>query len=92
MAKKPPRISAFQESIEEKASKIDDKLKLLEAATADHSKLRDILIEDIVAPKFHDRTAPSKASILELAKNIEAVGLQQPIVLESLKMDAWKEL
>ena len=85
MAKKPPRISAFQESIEEKASKIDDKLKLLEAATADHSKLRDILIEDIVAPKFHDRTAPSKASILELAKNIEAVGLQQPIVLRKLE-------
>lgn len=82
--KKPPRVSAFEESIEEKASKLDDKLKLLEAATTDQSKLKEVLITDIISPKFHDRTAPSKASILELAKNIEAVGLQQPIVLRKL--------
>ena len=82
--KKPPRVSAFEETIEEKASKLDDKLKLLEAATTDQSKLKDVLITDIIAPKFHDRTAPSRASILELAKNIEAIGLQQPIVLRKL--------
>lgn len=85
MAKKPPRISAFEESIVEKASKLDDNLKKLEEATADKSRLKDVLIENIVSPKFHDRTAPSKASILELAKNIQAVGLQQPIVLRKLE-------
>lgn len=84
MAKKPPRISAFEESIVEKASKLDDNLKKLEEATTDKSRLKDVLIENIVSPKFHDRTAPSKASILELAKNIQAVGLQQPIVLRKL--------
>ena len=85
MGKKPLRISAFEESIVEKASKIDDNLKKLEEASTDKSKLKDVLIEDIVPPKFHDRTAPSKASILELAKNIQAVGLQQPIVLRKLE-------
>lgn len=85
MAKKPPRISAFEESIVEKASKLDDNLKKLEEATADKSRLKDVLIENIISPKFHDRTAPSKASILELAKNIQAVGLQQPIVLRKLE-------
>ena len=42
MAKKPPRISAFEESIVEKASKLDDNLKKLEEATADKSRLKDI--------------------------------------------------
>lgn len=84
MAKKPPRISAFEESIEQKTAELEVKLEKLKNASNDTSKMREILIEDIIAPKFHDRTSPGKASILELAKNIEAVGLQQPIVLRKL--------
>lgn len=84
-SKKPPRISAFEESIEQKTAELEEKLAKLKTATNDISKLQDVRIETIVAPKFHDRTAPSKASILELAKNIEAVGLQQPVVLRKLQ-------
>ena len=86
MAKeKPRRVSAFAESIDEKAAALETKLKKLETASSDLSKLKDVAIKDILSPKFHDRTAPSKASILELAKNIEAVGLQQPVVLRKLE-------
>lgn len=81
---KPPRVSAFAESIDEKAAALETKLKKLETASSDLSKLKDVAIKDICSPKFHDRTAPSKASILELAKNIDAVGLQQPVVLRKL--------
>ena len=84
MAKKPPRISAFEESIEQKTVELENKLEKLKNAASDHSKLKEIPINEIISPKFHDRTAPSKASILELAKNIEAVGLQQPVVLRKL--------
>lgn len=84
MAKKPPRVSAFEESIDQKTVELETKLKMLENASNDTSKQRLVLIKDIVAPKFHDRTAPSFASISELAKNIEAVGMQQPIVLRKL--------
>ena len=86
MAKeKPRRVSAFAESIDEKAAALETKLKKLETASSDLSKLKDVAIKDILSPKFHDRTAPSKASILELAKNIEAVALQQPVVLRKLE-------
>lgn len=85
MGKKPPRISAFEESIEQKTAELENKLEKLKNAASDNSRLREVKIDEIVAPKFHDRTAPSRASILELAKNIEAVGLQQPIVLRKLE-------
>ena len=85
MGKKPPRISAFEESIEQKTAELENKLEKLKNAASDHSRLREITINEIVSPKFHDRTAPSRASILELAKNIESIGLQQPIVLRRLE-------
>ena len=85
MGKKPPRISAFEESIEQKTAELENKLEKLKNAASDHSRLREVKINEIVSPKFHDRTAPSRASILELAKNIESIGLQQPIVLRRLE-------
>ena len=81
----PPRISSYAVKVEEKTAEFEKKLELLQESQNEKSKLRSLKINDIVSPKFHDRTAPSKASILELSKNIKAVGLQQPIVVRQLE-------
>lgn len=80
----PPRISSYAVKVEEKTAEFEKKLELLQESQNEKSKLRNLKINDIVSPKFHDRTAPSKASILELSKNIKAIGLQQPIVVRQL--------
>ncbi len=81
----PPRISSYAVKVEEKTAEFEKKLELLQESQNEKSKLKNLKINDILNPKFHDRTAPSKASILELSKNIKAVGLQQPIVVRKLE-------
>ena len=81
----PPRISSYAVKVEEKTAEFEKKLELLQESQNEKSKLKNLKIDDILNPKFHDRTAPSKASILELSKNIKAVGLQQPVVVRKLE-------
>ena len=66
----PPRISSYAVKVEEKTAEFEKKLELLQESQNEKSKLKNLKIDDILNPKFHDRTAPSKASILELSKNI----------------------
>ena len=81
----PPRISSYAVKVEEKTAEFEKKLELLQESQNEKSKLKNLKIDDILNPKFHDRTAPSKALILELSKNIKAVGLQQPVGVRKLE-------
>jgi len=80
----PPRISPYAIKVEEKTAEFEKKLEQLQESQSEINKLKNIKICDINSPQFHDRTSPSKASILELSKNIKEVGLQQPIVVRKL--------
>lgn len=53
----------------------------------DNKKLiKDIPINDIVSPSFHDRKTIDESGIIELANNIKEVGgLMQPIVVRTLE-------
>lgn len=77
----PPRISTYALKVEEKTAQFEKKLEQLNKSQNEKNKLRNLKISEIISPKFHDRTSPSKASIHELAKNIKEVGLQQPIIV-----------
>jgi len=81
----PPRISSYAVKVEEKTAEFEKKLELLQESQNEKSKLKNLKIDNIRNPTFHDRTAPSKASIFELSKNIKAVGLQQPIVVRKIE-------
>jgi ParB family transcriptional regulator, chromosome partitioning protein len=82
MAKKfAPRVSKKNRKIIDIASKLDKDVflksdsKLLQGAKLGELKLGDIVVKDQVRTKFNDD------SIKELAKNIEANGLIQPLVV-----------
>lgn len=66
---KVQRVSVFRNAIE-KVEEIKEK-----------NGFQEIAIRDIENPGFHDRTTVSDADIWQLAKNIEEVGLINPVIV-----------
>lgn len=74
VTKKRRKTISINDKVTNDLFKLSDK-KLLKGARLDEIALADIYVKDQVRTKFND------SSIRELAKNIEANGLIQPIVL-----------
>jgi len=84
MAQKPPRISAIQSANE----RIEEAMKEAKG----EGKIREIEIQQIDPPKFHDRVECSQADIMSLANNIKEVGLLNPIIVRQLPSGRYERI
>ena len=82
MAKKRPDFT----------SAISSKVSMLEKIKGKHGEVKDLPIDKIKPPVFHDRTVVNKEAIESLAENIQARGLISPIVVRKLPDGSYERM